>query len=92
MPVSGWRPRNALLRLLPKTRRVQNIPKAAGLGMSIRIGAAQNSFSNTGYSATFPIIQREEEAQFNGRFRSRDLILGYMAAFGAGDPDSRISV
>ncbi|MCA3277064.1 MAG: restriction endonuclease [Roseomonas sp.] len=42
--------------------------------------------------STFPIIQREEEAQFAGRFRSRDLILGYMAAFAAGDPDSRISV
>ncbi len=41
--------------------------------------------------STFPIIQREEEAQFAGRFRSRDLILGYMAAFPAGDPDSRIS-
>ncbi len=41
--------------------------------------------------STFPIIQREEEAQFDGRFRSRDLILGYMAAFTAGDPDSRIS-
>ena len=41
--------------------------------------------------STFPIIQREEEAQFAGRFRSRDLILGYMAAFTAGDPDSRIS-
>lgn len=41
--------------------------------------------------STFPIIQREEEAQFAGRFRSRDLILGYMAAFAAGDPDSRIS-
>ncbi|MCA3337407.1 MAG: restriction endonuclease [Roseomonas sp.] len=41
--------------------------------------------------STFPIIQREEEEQFAGRFRSRDLILGYMAAFTAGDPDSRIS-
>ena len=41
--------------------------------------------------STFPIIQREEEALFAGRFRSRDLILGYMAAFAAGDPDSRIS-
>ncbi|MCZ8278142.1 MAG: restriction endonuclease [Acetobacteraceae bacterium] len=41
--------------------------------------------------STFPIIQREEEEQFAGRFRSRDLILGYMAAFAAGDPDSRIS-
>ncbi|MFN7258003.1 MAG: hypothetical protein ACK5TL_00490 [bacterium] len=41
--------------------------------------------------STFPIVQREEEEQFAGRFRSRDLILGYMAAFAAGDPDSRIS-
>ncbi|MCA3379108.1 MAG: restriction endonuclease [Roseomonas sp.] len=41
--------------------------------------------------STFPIVQREEEEQFAGRFRSRDLILGYMAAFAAGDPDSRIT-
>ncbi|MCA3278377.1 MAG: restriction endonuclease [Roseomonas sp.] len=41
--------------------------------------------------STFPIVKREEEEQFAGRFRSRDLILGYMAAFAAGDPDSRIS-
>ncbi len=26
-----------------------------------------------------------------GRFRSRDLILGYMAAFAAGNADSRIA-
>jgi hypothetical protein len=40
---------------------------------------------------TFPIVREEEEKQFGGRFRSRDLILGYMAAFRAGDADSRIA-
>lgn len=39
---------------------------------------------------TFPIV-REEEIERYGRFRSRDLILGYMAAFAAGDADSRIA-
>lgn len=39
---------------------------------------------------TFPIVREEEEKTF-GRFRSRDLILGYMAAFQANDPDSRIA-
>ena len=29
---------------------------------------------------TFPIVRREEEQRYGGRFRSRDLILGYMAA------------
>jgi hypothetical protein len=35
---------------------------------------------------TFPIVQREEEERYNGRFRSRELILGYMAALAAGNP------
>lgn len=39
---------------------------------------------------TFPIVREQEERAF-GRFRSRDLILGYMAAFAAGDADSRIA-
>jgi hypothetical protein len=40
---------------------------------------------------TFPIVREEEERQFAGRFRSRALILGYMAAFSADDPESRIA-
>jgi hypothetical protein len=40
---------------------------------------------------TFPIVREEEEKQFGGRFRSRELILGYMAAFRAGEADSRIA-
>jgi len=39
---------------------------------------------------TFPIVREEEEKRF-GCFRSRDLILGYMAAFSAGDAESRIA-
>lgn len=39
---------------------------------------------------TFPIVKREEEARW-GRFRSRHLILGYMAALAAGAPDAAIA-
>lgn len=41
--------------------------------------------------STFPIVEREERAHFDGRFRSKELILGYMAAFAAGDADSRVA-
>ncbi len=40
---------------------------------------------------TFPIVRREEEQRHNGRFRSRDLILGYMAALAAGAPDAGVA-
>lgn len=38
---------------------------------------------------TFPIVAREEVQKW-GRFRSRDLILGFMAALAAGDPDAAV--
>jgi hypothetical protein len=38
----------------------------------------------------FPIVRREEEARW-GRFRSRDLILGTMAALAAGSPDADVA-
>jgi hypothetical protein len=41
--------------------------------------------------STFPIVKREEEARFQGRFRSRDLILAYMAALAAGAPDANVA-
>lgn len=41
--------------------------------------------------STFPIVKREEEQRYNGRFRSRDLILGYMAALAAGAPNANIA-
>ena len=40
---------------------------------------------------TFPIVEREDRKQF-GRFRTRDLILGYMNALEAGASESEISV
>ena len=40
---------------------------------------------------TFPIVKREEEQRWGGRFRSRDLILGYMAALAAGAPDAEVA-
>jgi hypothetical protein len=39
---------------------------------------------------TFPIVKREEEERWS-RFRSRDLILGYMAALAAGAPDAAVA-
>jgi hypothetical protein len=41
--------------------------------------------------STFPIVKREEEQRYDGRFRSRDLILGYMAALSAGAPDAQVA-
>jgi hypothetical protein len=41
--------------------------------------------------SSFPIVEREEKSKFGGRFRSRELILGYMAAFSTGDTESRIA-
>lgn len=40
---------------------------------------------------TFPIVRRHDERDF-GHYLTRNLILGYMAAFEAGDPDSRVAV
>jgi hypothetical protein len=41
--------------------------------------------------STFPIVRAEEAARYQGRFRSHDLILGYMAALAAGDPATRVA-
>ena len=38
---------------------------------------------------TFPIVREQDMAAF-GRYRTKDLILGYMAAFAAGDAESRV--
>lgn len=40
---------------------------------------------------TFPIVRREEEQRFEGRYRSRDLTLGFMAALAAGSPDAAVA-
>ncbi len=40
---------------------------------------------------TFPIVRERDEAAF-GRYLTRDLVLGYMAAFAAGDVDARVAV
>ena len=42
--------------------------------------------------STFPIIQRQDEAQFDGRYRTRDLILAYMNALAAGDTETSIAL
>jgi hypothetical protein len=39
---------------------------------------------------TFPIVAENEAATY-GRFRSRELILGYLNAFKAGDTESRVA-
>ena len=41
--------------------------------------------------STFPIVQREDEAQF-GTYRTRDLVLAYMNALAAGDTESVITL
>ena len=41
---------------------------------------------------TFPIVRREDETQFNDRYRTRDLILAYMNALAAGDTETKVSV
>ena len=41
--------------------------------------------------STFPIIQRQDEADF-GNFRTKDLILAYMNALAAGDTQSQVAV
>ncbi len=38
--------------------------------------------------ATFPIVQRQDEARYQGRYRTRDLILAYIRAFLAGNLDA----
>ena len=40
--------------------------------------------------STFPIVKREDEAQF-GNYRTSDLILAYMNALAAGDTETKIS-
>ena len=42
--------------------------------------------------STFPIVRRHDEAEFNGRFVTRDLILAQMDALAAGDADAVISL
>ncbi|MCY3957223.1 MAG: restriction endonuclease [Chloroflexi bacterium] len=41
--------------------------------------------------STFPIIQRQDEAEFDGRYRTKDLILAYMNALAAGDTESQVT-
>ena len=42
--------------------------------------------------STFPIVKRQDEAEFNGRYRTKDLILAYMNALTAGDTMSTVEV
>jgi hypothetical protein len=39
---------------------------------------------------TFPILREQDEAAF-GRFRTKEMVLAYMKALAAGDPDARIA-
>jgi Eco57I restriction-modification methylase len=42
--------------------------------------------------STFPIVERQEKAAYNGRYRSCELCLAYMSALVAGDPDAEIEL
>jgi hypothetical protein len=37
---------------------------------------------------TFPIVRRQDEARYDGKFRTRELILAYHNAYGAGNMDA----
>lgn len=39
---------------------------------------------------SFPIVKRQEQDRYDGRYRTRDLVLHFMAAMEAGNPDARI--
>ena len=39
---------------------------------------------------TFPIVKRQDEAKYGGKFRTRDLILGYYNAYGGGNMDAAV--
>ena len=41
---------------------------------------------------TFPIIKKEDEAQFAGRYFRKEMIIAYMRALNAGDTESRITL
>ena len=41
---------------------------------------------------TFPIVRREDQAQFDSPYRTRDLILAYMNALAAGDSETIVAV
>ncbi|MCY4113403.1 MAG: Eco57I restriction-modification methylase domain-containing protein [Chloroflexi bacterium] len=41
---------------------------------------------------TFPIVRREDQTQFNGQYRTKDLILAYMNALAAGDTETVVAV
>ncbi|TDE34676.1 Eco57I restriction-modification methylase domain-containing protein [Antarcticimicrobium sediminis] len=42
--------------------------------------------------STFPIVEREEEAAYGGKYRSCELCLAYMNALAAGNPDAEIKL
>ena len=42
--------------------------------------------------STFPIVRKNDERDFNGRYVTRDLILAQMDALAAGDVDAVISL
>ncbi|MDI9349329.1 MAG: Eco57I restriction-modification methylase domain-containing protein [Candidatus Symbiobacter sp.] len=49
------------------------------------------SYDDAAYvMTTFPIVQKNDEAEFNGHFLTRDLILAYYNALAAGDAESVI--
>jgi len=40
---------------------------------------------------TFPIVREQEQTLYGGRFRTRDLVLNFMAALEAGRPDAPVA-
>jgi hypothetical protein len=41
---------------------------------------------------TFPIVREQDEAHWNGRYRTKELVLGYMNALAAGDTQTTLAI
>ena len=51
------------------------------------------STEDAGYvMETFPIVKRQDEAEFDGKYRTREMVLAYMNALSAGDVKTKVSV
>ena len=57
---------------------------------SIRSSKAANRFRAPRLYSTFPIVEREETAEY-GTYRSRDLALAWANALAAGNPDAAMA-
>ena len=51
------------------------------------------SRADAGYvMETFPIVRRQDEAEFDGKYRTREMVLAYMNALAVGDVGTKVAV